>query len=54
MSTGIYSTIYEARTIRESEMTLGRREGVSLNLSGKSNVRKALSTLMTTVSSFLF
>ena len=54
MNIGVYSAIYEARAIRESEFTLGRREGVSLNLPGKSNFRKALSTLMTTVSSFLF
>ena len=54
MGTGICSTIYEARAIRESEMALGRREGVTLGLPGKSNLRKALSSLLTTVSSFLF
>ena len=54
MSIGIYSAIYEAMAIRESEMTLGRREGVTFVLPGKSNAHKVLSSLLLTISSFLF
>jgi hypothetical protein len=54
MGTGIYSAVYEAKAIRESERALCRKEGVAFAHPGINTVRKALSSLLVTVSSFLF
>jgi hypothetical protein len=54
MGTGIYLTFCEARVIRESQVALGQREGIALNLPGKHRAGKALSNLLTAVSAFLF
>jgi hypothetical protein len=54
MGTGVYLTFCEAKAIRESQMALGRKEGIALNLPGVHHARKALSNLMTTISAFPF
>ena len=54
MITGMYPSINEVKAIWACEMIAGRREGASFDQPRKGTLRKALSSLLTSVSSFLF
>ncbi len=50
----IFTSICEAKAIRDSEFALGRKESIDITLRDYTNIKKAFVSLMSTVSSFLF
>ncbi|MDF1512238.1 MAG: hypothetical protein P1S60_00365 [Anaerolineae bacterium] len=52
MSSTIFSTVCEAKAIRESEFILGRKERISLALPGTFIFRRALSKALMFMASF--